>query len=159
EFGWHCGTPRMVRACKESRRRSRAAIAWFGKSARGLLHSRKDLRVTEANGRTVVRASWRTHGRARKEIGSVRQRAGLLLGLGVLMTAWGPRLRADQAAAPSAYDKLTDYRGKGEISISIQPAQASQQPVNMLIPMEQAFRKPGTFLVTVNLVVRQTFLA
>jgi outer membrane lipoprotein-sorting protein len=89
----------------------------------------------------------------------VRQRACLLLGLGVLLGAWAPQLWADQAATSSSSDKLTDYRGKGEISIAIQPAQSTQQPVNMRIPMEQAFRRPGTFLVSVSLVGRQTFLA
>jgi hypothetical protein len=66
------------------------------------------------------------------------------------------------ADAPDAgEDKLIDYRGKGEVVVRLQDS-PEKDAAMLTLQMEQVFRKPGTILLSLNLIeagLRQSFLA
>jgi hypothetical protein len=87
----------------------------------------------------------------------VRFRAWLLVS--VFLSVGLPCVRGD--APSNADDKLIDYRGKGQVVVRLQDA-PGMDPVSLTLQMEQVFRKPGTILLSLNLLeagLRQSFLA
>jgi outer membrane lipoprotein-sorting protein len=80
----------------------------------------------------------------------------LVLSLGALLAGF-----ATQSTAAEAEDRVVDYRGKGEVTVSVEATQ-EMDAVALTIQMEQVYRKPGSLLLTLNLFggagLRQSFL-
>jgi hypothetical protein len=94
-------------------------------------------------------------GYERKETG-MQIRAWLLVGILGIVGA----LRGGADVAPGTDEKLVDYRGKGEVVVRLD--QPGADPISLTLQMEQVFRKPGTLLLSLNLLgagLNQTFLS